>query len=234
MAGSLLRGGAACVPLVPREGLSESFIDPAIAWLTARSAVLRTGARVAGFGVAHDRITSIRFAADEIQVAADDAVVLAVPPSVAADLVPSLVTPLAFESIVNVHFRLDADPGRTGFVGLVGGTAEWIFVKSGIVSITISAANRLADVANDTIAARAWSDVKQALRLEGDQPPVRVVREKRATFAATADNEALRPGPTNRLAGFAVAGDWTATGLPATIEGAIRSGRIAAAAVLAA
>jgi hypothetical protein len=69
-------------------------------------------------------------------------------------------------------------------------------------------------------------------------PPWRVVKEKRATFAATAEQERLRPGqnigPTLGLANLALAGDWTATGLPATIEGAIRSGRRAAEAILAA
>jgi len=61
-----------------------------------------------------------------------------------------------------------------------------------------------------------------------------VVKEKRATFAATAEQERLRPGPLVGFANLAVAGDWTATGLPATIEGAIRSGRRAAEAILAA
>jgi len=69
-------------------------------------------------------------------------------------------------------------------------------------------------------------------------PPWRVVKEKRATFAATAEQERLRPeqniGRKLGLANLALAGDWTATGLPATIEGAIRSGRRAAEAILAA
>jgi uncharacterized protein with NAD-binding domain and iron-sulfur cluster len=60
-------------------------------------------------------------------------------------------------------------------------------------------------------------------------PPYRVVKEKRATFAATARQERRRPGARLGVAGnLAVAGDWTNTGLPATIEGAIRSGRAAA------
>jgi monoamine oxidase len=67
-------------------------------------------------------------------------------------------------------------------------------------------------------------------------PPVRVVKEKRATFAATAEQERRRPrstvGREIGMGNLAVAGDWTATGLPATIEGAIRSGRAAAATLL--
>ena len=65
-------------------------------------------------------------------------------------------------------------------------------------------------------------------------PAWRVVKERRATFAATAEQERLRPGPRTQIANLVLAGDWTATGLPATIEGAIRSGRTAAELLLAA
>ncbi|HET8995977.1 MAG TPA: FAD-dependent oxidoreductase, partial [Acetobacteraceae bacterium] len=98
---------------------------------------------------------------------------------------------------------------------------------------TVSAANRLVDEAAETIAALVWPDVRAALRLEAEaMPRFRVVKEKRATFAATAAQERRRPGPRIGLANLVLAGDWTATGLPATIEGAIRSGRRAAAALL--
>jgi uncharacterized protein with NAD-binding domain and iron-sulfur cluster len=66
----------------------------------------------------------------------------------------------------------------------------------------------------------------------GPVPPSRIVKEKRATFAATPAQEARRPGPRTRWRNLVLAGDWTATGLPATMEGAIRSGRVAADAVL--
>jgi uncharacterized protein with NAD-binding domain and iron-sulfur cluster len=65
-------------------------------------------------------------------------------------------------------------------------------------------------------------------------PRYRVVKERRATIAATAAQERLRPGARTRLRNLALAGDWTATGLPATIEGAIRSGRAAAELLFAA
>jgi hypothetical protein len=158
-------------------------------------------------------------------------VVLAVPPWVATALLPDLTAPDAFEAILNIHFRVAADPGEAGFVGLVGGTAEWVFVKPDHVSVTISAANRMVDRPAETIAAAVWPDVRTALGLEGEMPPYRVVKERRATFAATAVQERLRPGARTTLANLVLAGDWTATGLPATIEGAIRSGRNAAEAL---
>jgi hypothetical protein len=230
VAETLLRGGRACVPLYARDGLSENLIDPALAWLAARGGVLHAGRRVAGLELADGRVEGVRLA-DGV-VVRGEAVVLAVPPWVAADLLPGLVAPDEFEAIVNLHFRCDARPGadvaRAGFVGLVGGTAEWAFVRPGIVSVTISAANHLVDLAPDAIAARVWADLRPVLGLGEAMAPVRVVKEKRATFAATAAQEARRPGARTALANLALAGDWTATGLPATIEGAIRSGRAAA------
>jgi uncharacterized protein with NAD-binding domain and iron-sulfur cluster len=104
-----------------------------------------------------------------------------------------------------------------------------VFVKPGVVSVTISAANRAVDTPPDALAQQVWSDVRVALQLEQPIPPYRVVKEKRATFAATPEQEARRPVTRTALRNLTLAGDWTATGLPATIEGAIRSGRAAAA-----
>lgn len=228
---SLMRGGTACVPRFPREGLSGALVDPAVATLQARGAEVRFGCRVASLEIEGERVTGLATPDGPIQLPPGDAVVLAVPAWVAATLLPQLQVPDAFESILNIHFVVAADPGEAGFFGVVKGTAEWIFVKQGHVSVTISAANRMLDWPAETIAASVWADVRRVLGLGGDMPPYRVVRERRATFAATAAQERLRPPARTWLTNLVLAGDWTATGLPATIEGAIRSGNKAAAAL---
>ncbi|MBC7800482.1 MAG: FAD-dependent oxidoreductase [Gemmatimonadaceae bacterium] len=225
---SLALGGAACIPAYPREGLSESFIDPALAWLLARDAEILLGHRIPSLGFAAGRVTAI----GDRPLASDEAVVVAAP--TAAALVPGLDMPDRFEAILNVHFRYDADPGEAGFTGLIGGTAEWVFVKPGVVSVTISAGNRRVDAPAAELAAEVWHDVRRVLDLPAAMPPWRVVKEKRATFAATPDQDRRRPHARTRWPNLVLAGDWTATGLPATIEGAIRSGCTAASALLAA
>lgn len=224
---TLAAGGAACIPAFPREGLSESFVDPAIGWLRGHGAAIRFGSRITAIQSTAGRVTRL----DDIAIGPDEAVVLAVPAPVATDLLPGLQAPDRFEAILNVHYRIDADPGPAGFMGLVGGTAEWVFVKPGVVSVTISAGNRAADTPPDALAQQVWQDVHVAMQLPHPIPRFRVVKEKRATFAATPAQEARRPGNRTQDANLVLAGDWTATGLPATIEGAIRSGRAAAAAL---
>ncbi len=231
---TLMRGGGSCIPAFPRIGLSESFVDPAVALLRA-GATVRLNCRVNALNLAAGRVATIGTPDEPIALAPGDRVVLAVPAPVAAALLPGLEAPDAFESILKVHYRTEADPGPAGFFGLVGGLTEWVFVKPGIVSVTISAANRFAALAADEAAQLVWAEVARVCGLANPMPRYRVVREKRATFAATSAQNRRRPGvAVAGLANLGLAGDWTQTGLPATIEGAIRSGLRAAAHVKAA
>jgi squalene-associated FAD-dependent desaturase len=229
-------GGAACRPLAPREGLSESLVDPALAWLAANGADIRFGERLRGMGFSGDRVATLSFPDGEVALADGEAVVIAVPAPVAAMLMPDVATPVEFRAIVNAHYRVDIQPtpGAPNLIGLIGGTAEWIFVKDGLLSVTISAADRLVDMSAEELAPLIWRDVATAYGLDaGIVPAHRIVKEKRATFAATPAQQRLRPGPTRRWRNLCLAGDWTATGLPSTIEGAIRSGQTAARQVVA-
>ena len=228
LAESLAEGGAASVPLYPRAGLSETFIDPALAWLRERGAVITFGKRINALEIEAGRLAALGTAADKYALGRADGAILAVPAPVAQSLLPGLRAPDEFEAILNLHFRIHAEPGAAGFIGLIGGLAEWVFVKPGIVSVTVSAANHVIDRPAEDLAAEIWPEVCQALALRGPIPPVRVVKERRATFQATPAQEQKRPATACGASNLALAGDWTATGLPGTIEGAIRSGERAA------
>jgi hydroxysqualene dehydroxylase len=230
---TLARGGTACVPCFPREGMSETFVDPALSYLTTRGATVMFNSRVTALRVQDRRVTALETGESAVELAEGDSVVLAVPPWIAGELLPGLNPPDEFQAIVNVHFRLDTQVAHS-FIGLIGGTAEWVFAKPGHASVTISAANRMADDSAEAIAAATWPDVRAALRLAGPMPAWRVVKERRATFAATSAQERRRPVARTALRNLALAGDWTSTRLPATIEGAIRSGGSAADVLLAA
>ena len=168
---------------------------------------------------------------ESVRLQADDRVILAVPPVVAAALVPDLPAPSRFRAIVNAHFAVAPKPGAPPIVGVVNGTVEWIFAFPNRLSVTISGADRLVDTPRDALARTIWREVATVAQIGDTEtlPPWQIVRERRATFAALPTEERKRPGADTAWRNLWLAGDWTATGLPATIEGAIRSGERAAA-----
>ena len=94
-----------------------------------------------------------------------DDVVLAVPAAIAARIVPGLVVPDDYAPIVNAHFRYDAPTRLPPFLGIVGGTAEWVFRKRDILSVTVSAADRIVGRPADELRDVLWRDVARALAL---------------------------------------------------------------------
>lgn len=230
---TLLAGGQACRPLIARDGLSAVLIEPAIRLLQDNGAEVRFGHELRGFGSTADRVDELKFGEETVSLAPSDVVVLAVPPRPAAALLPGLKTPTKFRAIVNAHFRFDPPEGAPPILGVVGGLVEWLFTFPQRLSITISGADRLVDMPREELAQAIWRDIGQAAGITAELPPWQIVRERRATFEATPEQNALRPGATTALKNLFLAGDWTDTGLPATIEGSVRSGDRAADLVLA-
>ena len=221
-------GGRACRPLVARDGLSATLVEPALALLRRRGAkvLLEHQLRTLRFGTR--RVDALDFGGETIALAADDAVILAVPPYAAASLIRGLEVPTEFRAIVNAHFRITPKTDQPPILGVLNGTVEWIFAFPGRVSVTISAGDRLIDTPREELAKSIWAEVASVTGLPPELPPWQIVRERRATFAATPDQDLKRPGAETAWRNLALAGDWTDTGLPATIEGAIRSGNRAA------
>ena len=227
-----MRGGAACVPRVPARGpRPRRLVDPALAWLRARGARVRLGRRVAA--LEHRRTA----ASPNSDVGRADPGRRRArrwcspsrrrsPPACC----PGYACPDAFEAILNVHFRVDADGGpsrvhradrRHGRVGVrqarraspspsAPPTAWWTSrPRASPPPCGPMCAPTLAPVRPDAALARG----------EGEARHVRRHRPRRS---------GRRPRRAPALVNLVLAGDWTATGLPATIEGAIRSGRTAA------
>jgi squalene-associated FAD-dependent desaturase len=231
---TLLGGGRACRPLIAREGLSAVLVEPAIKLLQGKGASIRFGHELRGFDASADGVGELRFGEETIALGPDDAVVLAVPPRPAAGLLPGLQTPSKFRAIVNAHFRFDPPKNMPPILGVVGGLVEWLFAFPQRLSVTISNADRLVDMPREELAQAIWRDICKASGvLQGELPPWQIVRERRATFEATPEQNALRPGASTAFKNLFLAGDWTDTGLPATIEGSVRSGNRAADLVLA-
>lgn len=230
---TLLAGGQACRPLIARDGLSAVLVEPAVELLRSKGSLVQFGHELRALSVTGGSVSELQFGDGAVGLGPGDAVVMAVPPRPAAALLPALQTPTQFRAIVNAHFRVDPPAGQPPILGLVGGLVEWLFAFPQRLSVTISNADRLVEQPREQLAQAIWADVCKAAGIAGELPPWQIVRERRATFAATPEQNALRPDALTAQKNLFLAGDWTDTGLPATIEGSVRSGDRAADLVLA-
>ena len=228
---TLLAGGQACRPLIARDGLGHRVrragARTSRSSATSRCALEHAAARAARSTAT--RVSALDFGDDERRRSApDDAVILAVPPhgrggagARACRRRPS------FRAIVNAHFRIEPPPGvppmhRRG--QRHGGVA--VRLPGPAVGHHQRRRPAARHAARRARRARSGARSRRSTGIAADLPPWQIVRERRATFAATpaAERQAARRAQRSG-ANLFLAGDWTATGLPATIEGAIRSGQ---------
>jgi uncharacterized protein with NAD-binding domain and iron-sulfur cluster len=152
------------------------------------------------------------------------------------------VARLGVSPIVSVEMWLDRMVVDRPMLGLRESEMEWVFDKGRLhgrpgppqhLAFIVSAASRTAPRRNAELVAAAEHALRRYFPAMAEARVLRtlVLREPEATFASSPENERLRPGPETPISGLFLAGDWTDTGLPATIEGAVRSGRRAAASV---
>ena len=221
---TLAAGGRACRPMIARDGLARAMVDPAVSSLKEKGAKLQFSRRLSGFEFDGAVVRALAFDGAAADLGRCDVVILAVPPIEAAALLPGLRVPNEFSPIVNAHFRVAPPPSLPPLTAILNGTAEWVFAFPDRISVTISAANHIIDEPREILAQKIWRDVARVTGLPDEAPPWQIVRERRATFAATPSQEKLRPGAETAWRNLFIAGDWTDTGLPATMEGAVRSG----------
>ncbi len=232
-----------------RVGLSSVFSEAAQKSVESRGGSFRFGERVVEVQVDGDRVTGLRTAAGHKVTA--EAYVIALPFDEVARVMPeawrarppfSHAAALAPSPILNVHLWLDRDVLVHEFVGLLDGPIHWVFNKSRILrgsggaylSVTISAAREWIVLSQEEVVRRTLEELRRYLPA-AREAQIRhsvVVKEAAATFSAVPGTAALRPTARTPIANLFLAGAWTDTGWPATMEGAVRSGVSAALAVL--
>ena len=230
----VLTGGEGMCPVMPRKNLADALIDPAITFLNHHGATIHLQTPITKLETHKGHVTALLTKNNQrIATRQTDRVIVAVPEYQLARLLPDVSVPSHYNAIANIHFAFSHDLPPS-VMGVVGGYSHWIFVRPSHVSVTISAAddNLLAHM-NELITP-IWHEVCDALSLSAHEsvPPHRCLVEKRATFAQTPMNESLRPPCTTVWHNVFLAGQWIRTGLPATLEGAVRSGHLAFAAAV--
>jgi phytoene dehydrogenase-like protein len=229
------RGPKALMPLIAERGLGPDLVEPLADQIRAIGGEIRTTTRVRALTFEEGRVAAVEIGDESIRLSDADQVILAVPPA-EAERLTGFSFGLADSPIVNAHFAVDgAHPSAPMFIGVIGATAQWILWRKDVVAVTVSAADDLVSEPQERIADVLWSDVRAALQLATGTAPserrsYRVVKERRATIRQTPG--LVRPGAVTAWPNLFLAGDWTDTGLPATIEGSLCSGVAAARAAL--
>jgi squalene-associated FAD-dependent desaturase len=232
---------AAAIAL-PTKPLHLLYAEPARTFIERRGSVVRTGV-TARIQIEGGAITSVD-SAEESWTA--KSVIVAVPwfalgevvPDSCAELADTVrrATAMASSPIVTVNLWFDRPIIDEPFIGLPGRAMQWIFDKRLVfgegtshMSLVSSGAAGLAAQTNEQLIAAAHTELLEALPASRAARLLRgaVLREPRATFSL-APGQPARPGTRTPVAGLFLAGDWIDTGLPATIESAVRSGHNAA------
>jgi predicted NAD/FAD-dependent oxidoreductase len=231
-----LGGPTRAALVLPTVGLSELFAEPARHFIESHGGEVRCSVRVETVVSEGRKAKKIRTTTGE-EIACR-AAVLAVPPAGVESILPDVLKSEGFlqgmstlpsSPIISIHLWYASEFVRPPMIGLVGKTVQWIFQRDGYVSAVISAARALVEASNEELANIAQRDIAGIFGPRVGKPMrTLVVKEKRATFSATPSVERLRPGARTPFRNLFLAGDWTATGYPATIEGAILSGETAA------
>ncbi|MBI4577191.1 MAG: FAD-dependent oxidoreductase [Planctomycetes bacterium] len=243
----LLRPGAARLGL-PRVGLSRLAPEAAQAFLGRHGGEVRLRSRVVGLELAGHRVRALLLAGGE--VLASEACVLALPHHRLSRVLPPPLVGLApfrqaaqleTSPIVNVHLVYDRPVLEARYLAVLESPLQWVFARGpnaggppGLVTVSLSAADRWvrlpASEVQEAIAREAARVLPGAARAR--LLNALVVKEPHATYAPAPGAERLRSGPRTGVGGLYLAGAWTATGWPATMEGAVRSGLAAAREVL--
>jgi squalene-associated FAD-dependent desaturase len=235
---------------VPRRPLSRLYVDHACEFLRRKGATLEFGAAVREIRMSAGRAVGVRLK-DGRTLDADN-LISAIPPHALLAILPGHATQhwafvdvqrLGTSPIINLWALVDRPVFDGPFVGLVGSPLHWIFDRDQIepspkseghlLSVTISGARSYVDDSPSALEGLFESELRRYFpRRPFELRKFRVVKERRATISHAAGTYHRRPETKSPVPGLLLAGDWTRTGLPATIESAVKSGHDAAAVIL--
>jgi len=231
---------------VPSIGLSELYAEPAAHYLRQRKCSVRLRSPVRRILIEDGRFSGVMLGSGErldggavVVTVAHSELLDLLPPEVAAQPGFAGVPDLEWSPIVSVYLWFGGPVFDLPFAALVDGTWHWIFDRRAMgdreggaqgVTLVCSAARHLVDRTIESLVRSALDDL-HAFVPDARRATLRrslVIKEKRATFSPGCGTAARRPGPQTPYPGLYLAGDWTSTGLPATIEGAVQSGHACA------
>ena len=224
-----------------------SLLQPFTKWLTGKGGEINLHSPVESILVENGKARGIvlkngdKFCADTVISTVQARTLYKLIPAVSQKVEYEYLSKFSYSTIINIYYWLDQHIETPDFTAMLGTNSQWMFnrrnfiavpteIKTkypGMLNITISGANDLAGISSARLAAGCFDEVKSCFSefSEVEVLHSEVIKDKYATFATSLETEKLRPEPTGLIASLLIAGDWTNTGLPATIESAAVSGK---------
>lgn len=230
-----LKGNAGATIVLPKFGLSESYCRNAEKFIFDNGGEIILSEPVEKIIICDEKITEIH---SSKKVILDfDFVISAIPAYALSRVIGeegNIVFPdFKYSSIFNIHIWLKKNVIPDGFFGLINSPLHWVFNNRTHLSIVISDADELVNKSDEELLSMVKSEMKKFFLLDPEQIVFyKIIKEKRATFIPSNDIIDKRPAQETKIKNLILAGDWVNTGLPSTIESAVKSGRIASELVL--
>lgn len=229
------KGNFASTIILPKYGLSDSIIYPASLFIEKNGGTIIPSESIKEIIIKNQKVVSVK--SDKNTYNNFEYVISAIPLYALDKIIPrknlDIDLELEYSTILNIHLWLKENNLREKFYGLLDSSLHWIFVKEKHINIVISDANYLIDKTKEEIIKFVTDELVQYTTIkEEDIQQYKIIKEKRATFVPSVSNLYKRPNSKTIIKNLFLAGDWTNTGLPSTIESAVKSGRLAADLVL--
>jgi squalene-associated FAD-dependent desaturase len=225
------RGNKAAAIILPKFGLSESYCANALNFIEEWNGKINFLEQVTEIKVAGDNVEEI--VTSKRNLNSFDFVISAVPLYALKKFFTGLISvnnlDLQYSSIISIHIWLRENKLREDFYGLINSPVHWIFNHHDHITLVISDADELVDKSKEEIFNIALSELEKYIKTGKDNIiSYKIIKEKRATFVPSKEILNSRPEQITQINNFFLAGDWVNTGLPSTIESAVKSGRAAA------
>ncbi len=228
---AFLSGNKASTILVPKFGLSETYSNDSVKFIEERGGKISTLEQVERINHRETKITKIKTSRREISDF--DFVISSVPLFNLKKILPDMDLTggleLSYSTIVSIHIWLKENLLPEKFYGLIGSPVHWIFNHNDHLTLVISDADYLNEVSKEEIFRMAAEQLEKFVLIKsGKILSYKIIKEKRATFVPSNKILDRRPNSRTQFSNFFLAGDWVNTGLPSTIESAVKSGKMAA------
>jgi len=226
-----LKGNKAATIILPKYGLSESYCKNAEKYIVKNGGEIILSEPVEKIIISEDIVTEIH---SSKKVFLDfDFVISAIPAFALNRIIDDEnkinIPDFKYSSILNIHLWLKENKIPEGFFGLINSPLHWVFNKGTHLNVVISDADELVNKSDEDLMEMVKVEMKKFFLLDPELiTGYKIIKEKRATFIPTNDIIDKRHAQETQIKNLILAGDWVDTGLPSTIESAVKSGRVAA------